>query len=163
MVVLAFDNYDYVPRAKCMTQSKRRKHIPPIAFAEHSELPCMVPEGEHWTQCISNRTFKRRVIDLVLLRLPALLLSAHPKRRLVVDYQQPVEYRFDLATGGVVREPFQEYCQMGEADVKFTWFADRYGKLMVDSIDGDSIPIALMHHELCLRRATPPPLVSVYR
>jgi hypothetical protein len=34
---------------------------------------------------------------------------------------------------------------------------------MVDSIDGDSIPIALVHHEMCLRRATPPPMVSIYR
>ena len=39
----------------------------------------------------------------------------------------------------------------------------RYGKLMVDSIDGDSIPIALMHHERCLRQAAPPPMMSVYR
>ena len=42
-------------------------------------------------------------------------------------------------------------------------YAARFGGLLVDSIDGDSIPIALMHHELCLRRATPPPLVFVYR
>lgn len=41
--------------------------------------------------------------------------------------------------------------------------ACRYGKLMVDSIDGDSIPIALLHHELCLRKAKPPPMMSVYR
>lgn len=33
----------------------------------------------------------------------------------------------------------------------------------MDSIDGDSIPIALMHHEMCLRRAMPPPIVYVYR
>lgn len=33
----------------------------------------------------------------------------------------------------------------------------------MDSIDGDSIPIALLHHEMCLRRATPPPIVHVYR
>lgn len=33
----------------------------------------------------------------------------------------------------------------------------------MDSIDGDSIPIALMHHEICLRRAIPPPVVFVYR
>jgi hypothetical protein len=34
---------------------------------------------------------------------------------------------------------------------------------MVDSIDGDSIPIALLYHEMCLRRATPPPIIQVYR
>ena len=53
---------------------KRRKNIPALPFGEHSELPCMVPEGERWTQCIANRAFKTRVIDLVLLRLPHVLL-----------------------------------------------------------------------------------------
>lgn len=31
-VVVAFDNYQYVPPAKCMTQIARRKHTPPVAF-----------------------------------------------------------------------------------------------------------------------------------
>lgn len=121
----------------------------------------MVPEGERWVQCIANRVFKTRVIDLVLLRLPGLLLTGQPNRRLIVDYQQPVEYRF--AEGMVRRETLEELPALGEADLKFARFADRFGKLLVDSIDGDSIPIALMHHELCLRRGAPPPVVSVYR
>lgn len=36
---------------------------------------------------------------------------------------------------------------LGEADVKFVRYADLFQRLMVDSIDGDSIPIALVHHE----------------
>jgi hypothetical protein len=163
VVVLAFDNYEHVPRAKCMTQAKRRKNVPILPFAEHSELPCMVPEAERWVQCIANRTFKTRVIDLVLLRLPALLLQGKPKRRLIVDYQQPVEYLFDPATSTIIRAPLEELPAMGEADIKFTRYADRHGSLLVDSIDGDSIPIALLHHELQLRRATPPPIIAVYR
>ena len=163
VVVLAFDNYEHVPRAKCMTQSQRRRNIPAISFSERSELPCMVPDGEHWTHCIANRTFKTRVIELVLLRLPDMLLKDKPKKRLVVDYRQPVEYYFDPKSDKVQREMLEGLPVMGEADIKFTRFADRYGKLMVDSIDGDSIPIALLHHEMCLRKNTPPPLVSVYR
>ena len=163
VVVLAFDNYEHVPKAKCMTQAKRRKHTPVLPFSEVSELPCMVPEGERWTQSISNRVFKTRVIDLVLLRLPELLLRHKPKRRLIVDYQKPVEYRFDPKEDRLAMQVLEDLPVMGEADIKFTRFADRYGKLMVDSIDGDSIPIALMHHELRLRRATPPPMVSVLR
>lgn len=160
-VILAFDNYEHVPRAKCMTQAKRRRNVPILPFSEASELPCMVPDGERWTQCIANRTFKTRVIDLVLLRLPAILLRAHPRRRLIVDYQAPVEYREEA--GRVVCAPLEGLPALGEADVKFTRFADMFGRLVVDSIDGDSIPIALMHHERCLRRASPPPLVSIYR
>jgi hypothetical protein len=163
VVILAFDNYEHVPRAKCMTQAKRRRNIPVLPFSATSELPCMVPEGERWTQSIANRVFKTRVIDLVLLRLPALLLLHHPKRRLIVDYQVPVEYRFDPHDSLIHAQPIEEFPAMGEADLKFTRFADRFGKLMVDSIDGDSIPIALMHHERCLRRAAPPPMVSIYR
>lgn len=162
-VILAFDNYEHVPRAKCMTQVKRRKHIPALPFSAQSELPCMVPDGERWTQCIANRTFKTKVIDLVLLRLPGLLLQDRPKRRLIVDYHQPVEYSFDPQTSTVTAELIEDLPVMGEADIKFTRFASRWGKLLVDSIDGDSVPIALMHHEQELRRDTPPPLMAIYR
>ena len=162
-VILAFDNYEHVPRAKCMTQVKRRKNIPILPFSAQSELPCMVPEGDRWTQCIANRTFKTKVIDLVLLRLPGILLQDRPKRRLIVDYHQPVEYSFDPQTSMVTADPIEDLPAMGEADLKFTRFATRWGKLLVDSIDGDSIPIALMHYEQELRRDTPPPLIAIYR
>jgi hypothetical protein len=161
-VILAFDNYEHVPRAKCMTQAKRRRHVPVLPFSEASELPCMVPEGERWAQCIANRVFKTRVIDLVLLRLPAILLRGHPRRRLIVDYHAPVEYRL-REDGRVGCSPLEGLPALGEADIKFTRFADHFGRLAVDSIDGDSVPIALMHHERCLRQARPPPLVSIYR
>lgn len=41
--VLAFDNYEHVPVAKCMTQQARRRHVPVAAFGETSPLPCLVP------------------------------------------------------------------------------------------------------------------------
>ena len=168
VVILAFDNYEHVPRAKCMTQAKRRKNIPSIPFSEHSELPCMVPEGEYWTQCIANRAFKTRVIDLVLLRLPQLLLTPgeqHAKKRLIVDYQTPREYRYNKEEGRVTSEVMPGMLPRGEADVKFVRYADLYSKLMVDSIDGDSVPIALMHLERRIRSTTPQrlPQVSIYR
>lgn len=136
--------------------------MPVLPFQEHSELPCSVPEGEHWSQCIANRLFKARVIDLVLLRLPALLLLGRPGKRLVVDYLTPVEHSLE-ADGRLRAAPLPDLEPLGEADVKFVRHADRYGRLLVDSIDGDSIPIALRHHELCLRRSACPPLVSIYR
>jgi hypothetical protein len=161
-VVLAFDNYEHVPLAKCMTQTQRRRNIPVASFSETCELPPMVPEGQFWTACISNRTFKTRVIELIILRLPALVLSRRPGKRLIIDYRQPVQYVFDTSSG-MSRTQIEELEPMGEADVKFTRYADRFGSLLVDSIDGDSIPIALMHHERCLRSSTCPPMVSVYR
>jgi len=164
VVILAFDNYVYVPKAKCMTQLKRRKNIPVVPFGEHAELPCMVPDSEHWMQCIANRVFKTRVIDLVILRLPSLLLTAGKMegKRVIIDYQKPMEYRMG-PEGRIVREEIPEFEPMGEADVKFTRYADRYGSLLVDSIDGDSIPISLMHHEMRVRQGGPIPRVCVYR
>lgn len=52
---------------------------------------------------------------------------------------------------------------MGEADVKFVRYADLFHKLLIDSIDGDTVPIALLHHEACLARGECPPKMSVYR
>lgn len=161
-VVLAFDNYQEVPRAKCMTQIKRRKAIPAIPFADHCDLPCMVPDHEHWGSLISNRTFKARVIDLVILRLPALLLMNRPNKALIIDYLRPIKYQW-VGDRNIHRESLDHLVIMGEADVKFTRYADLYGKLLVDSIDGDSVPIALMHHEMCLERGDIPPDMSVYR
>jgi hypothetical protein len=44
VVVLAFDNYEFVPAAKCMTQMKRRKNTAPVQFHEHNPLPPHVPQ-----------------------------------------------------------------------------------------------------------------------
>jgi len=160
-VILAFDNYAHVPRAKAMTQAKRQRPIPPCPFDEHAELPCTVPEGELWARCIASRAFKARVIDLVLLRLPHLLLAARPGKRLVVDYTRPVQYVME--DGQIRREELEGLECLGEADVKFPRHADMHASLLVDSIDGDSVAIALRHHELCLRRGLTPPRVCVYR
>lgn len=81
-LVVAFDNYQYVPLAKSMTQVfehrytyfvcllntqkiqlKRRQNIASILYSETSPLPCMVPEGESWTQHMSNRVFKMKVLE----------------------------------------------------------------------------------------------------
>ena len=85
-VILAFDCYTHVPAAKCMTQIKRRKHVPPTEFGDHSCLPPTVPQGEEWARMISNRTFKAKVIELVLLALPQRLLRERAGKRLIVDY-----------------------------------------------------------------------------
>lgn len=162
-VILAFDCYDHVPPAKCMTQLKRRRHIPPTDFGEHSCLPPSVPQGEAWAGAISNRSFKAKVIELVLLSLPAWLLKDRPEKRLIVDYTAPTAMHWDAERRLVVRQEVDGLPPLGEADVKFTRYADLYQRLMVDSIDGDSVPIALLHHERCLAVETCPPRVSIYR
>lgn len=87
VVILAFDNYARVPASKAMTQTKRKKRVPVVSFAESQTLPCMVPEGDKWASCISNRTFKAKVIDLVMTRLPQMVLGRHGNKQLIIDYQ----------------------------------------------------------------------------
>lgn len=162
VLIIAFDNYEYVPEAKCMTQDSRRKHVPVVNFSETSPLPCMVPEGENWTQCMANRTFKNKVIELLVMRLPALILSKHPNKQVVIDYEVPQMFTL-LPDGKLHREEQVGMLPMGEADVKFCRWSDKFQRVIIDSIDGDSVPIALMHHETLLQRGECPPKVAIYR
>jgi len=98
-VVLAFDNYELVPPAKCMTQQKRRRNIPVLTFSDRV-LPSHVPQNEQWMACIANRlgllylllfclnilnrTFKSMVIEFVILTLPTRLLKDKPERKLII-------------------------------------------------------------------------------
>jgi hypothetical protein len=161
VLVVAFDNYTYVPVAKSMTQISRRKHVPTIPFSTSCPLPCMVPEGETWMQLISNRTFKLKLIELLAMKLPKLLLTMFPDKTIIIDYDVPCKYTMD--SGTVLCEVMSDLPPLGEADVKFTRWADKYEKLLVDSIDGDSVPIALMHFERKLMQEVCPPKIAIYR
>ena len=129
-------------------QTKRRRHLPPLEFHARDALPPGVPAGDRWMQCISNRTLKSRVIQLVIHRLTSTLSTLLPgdSQCLIVDYQDaPVRYTKIAPptplTGPTMSTP------LGEADVKFVRYAGMFEKLQVDSVDGDSIPIALLHME----------------
>lgn len=62
-VVLAFDDYDRVPMAKSITQANRSKKKAPYEFGEGQQLPPTIPHA--YNDKLSNRIFKRRVIDMV--------------------------------------------------------------------------------------------------
>jgi hypothetical protein len=153
VVILAFDDYSRVPEAKCMTQLKRRRHLAKIECLEREPLPPVCPCGARWDQSIANRTFKAKVIAHVIHVLPRLLrLEAH--QRLIIDYAgSPTEYTPN-PEGGYTETLLSHLCPLGEADIKFPRYAEIYRDVMVDSVDGDSIPIALIHHEAALRDLT---------
>lgn len=144
-VILAFDDYAHVPSAKNMTQTKRRKNVPALDFHARDALPPCVPRGEEFTRCISNRTFKSKLIQLVIHRLTT-NLKCDPGQCLVIDYCGPPvrHYSRDCRREP---EPIAHFGALGEADVKFVRYTEIYDKLQVDSVDGDSIPIALLHME----------------
>jgi hypothetical protein len=124
-------------------QVKRRRHLPPVEFNPRDALPPCVPQGERWQQCISNRTFKSKVIQLVIDQLTRSMLDLGEGQSLIVDYQgPPVRY-----LRGGESMTLSNFGPLGEADVKFTRYADMFETLQVDSVDGDSIPIALLNLE----------------
>jgi hypothetical protein len=173
VVILAFDDYSRVPEAKCMTQLKRRRHIPKIDCLEREPLPPVCPCGTRWEQSIANRTFKAKVIARVIHVLPG-LLKLEPHQSLIIDYSgSPIQYTPN-DDGGYTETELSHLCPLGEADVKFPRYAEIYRDLLVDSVDGDSIPIALVHHETSLHDLTmgsmnpadlsdAPPRVCIYR
>jgi hypothetical protein len=67
------------------------------------------------------------------------LAGAKPARR---AQGHPVKY---LGGGGSV--VLDGLAPLGEADVKFVRYASMFQRLQVDSVDGDSVPIALLHME----------------
>ena len=118
-----------------MTQAKRRRHVPPLEFGERSCLPPLVPVGDAWTTAVSNRAFKAKIVEYVLLSLPNQLLRENPGKRLIVDYCDPVSYAWNPDKNTVDCTLLDGLRPLGEADIKFTRYADLFERLLVDSID----------------------------
>ena len=104
--------------------------------------------GYKWTQSIAthDRVFKSKVITMVIQELPMALKLA-PTQTLVIDYAgTPEEDR--MVDGALQIRPPPDLAPLGEADIKFARYAEICRDLLVDSVDWDSIPIALIHQEL---------------
>lgn len=154
-VVVAFDNYAHVPLAKNMTQTRRVRNVPQIKVHQNETLPATIPSD--WAQRIMNRTFKTKVIHLVVRTLPQ-LVQLQPGQRLIIDHEgHPVCH---TATGEP--EPLTEMQPLGEADVKFTRYMS-LGRMLVEATDGDYVPIALLHLERARAAGADPADVSIYR
>lgn len=153
VVVLAFDDYDHVPAAKSMTQAKRAKRADPVQFHSRDQLPSLIPD--YWDRAILNRNFKTRVIQLVITRLPALLGLAD-KETLIIDYKGPPQvFGAQLSIEG--------FGALGEADLKFFRYAERFGSLLAVTTDSDYIPIALLRLEAIARNGGREPRVVIRR
>ncbi|EKX34915.1 hypothetical protein GUITHDRAFT_118959 [Guillardia theta CCMP2712] len=159
-VVLAFDNYEHVPVCKGMTQHKRNKKVNSFSFASGECLPPIIPDN--WEDAIRNRLFKSRVIDYVKTNLHKhLTLAAH--QRLIIDHNStPVVH---LPNGTCQDFELPHAGLKGESDVKFTSYT-HLGNLLIDAIDGDYVPMAMVHLENLARAGTPEaslPQIAIYR
>lgn len=153
-VVLAFDDYEHVPKAKAITQSNRAKAKAEYEFGEGSQLPPCIPPK--FNEKLSNRIFKRRVIDLVCNRVSQHIVlnpAERHARSFVVDYTGcPILFEAPAGAANFEGQRPQfltDLPPMGEADVKFLRWGQFFGgrSMVAYSVDGDFIPIALMHCE----------------
>ena len=151
-VVLAFDDKRYVPKAKAITQLKRRAGVEIIDFGENDILPNEIPS---WKEAIMNPHFKNKVIQLVCDSVPHLVLGT-AGCRLVIDWQTIETYEYD-ASGLILNSVLEPASAIGEADIKFPYWMKRLlTPMLIEATDGDYIPISLglkdidIHHPVAI-------------
>ena len=91
-VVLAFDDYKYVPQAKAITQASRAKAKGQVEFGENEQLESVIPFDYGVKIC--NRAYKMRVIHLIIECITAhIRLDVTKGQRLIIDYTDcPILY-----------------------------------------------------------------------
>lgn len=139
-VVLCFDSYDSVPVYKNMTQNKRKDKHEVKTFHAHQELPEAIPEDI--MPYLMNRTFKTKVIELVIAKLPS-RLKLEPNQIFILDYKHVVEYTHQ-SFQHQIPVVLPDFHPMGESDVKFCRYVEKYGNALIHAIDGDYMIIALL-------------------
>jgi hypothetical protein len=142
-VVLAFDDYENVPRAKAITQAKRRTGLTPYDFKEGDPLPERPPHP--WNAAMANRAFKARVIEFIAGELPELFKDMPTGLAIVVDWKGKSAARLTADGEGNIMVAHEDRKAVGEADLKFRDWAERSRDLVLaaEAIDGDFVPIAL--------------------
>jgi|TARA_Y100000389_G_scaffold48338_1_gene43588 hypothetical protein len=159
VVVLGFDNYKHVPTAKAMTQLQRCRHVPSMSFTDDEQLPPVLPEN--WTGAMRNRTFKTKVAAFIAQNL-RIKFQNESTRTLVIDFADQVE---------VLGAPYElppvlqssSNAKRGECDIKAFAYLSNQGPLLVESTDGDFIPLALLQMHKEMARSGKMPLVILHR
>ena len=143
-VVLCFDCYDNVPAYKNMTQIKRAKGHKVCVFNASQRLPPSIPDDP--MLYLMNRDFKKKVIDLVCERVPK-MIELKPGQELIIDYKRVVQYVSETdPSKHMIPVIVPDLAPMGESDVKFARYVDKYGNALVHAIDGDYLAIALLYY-----------------
>lgn len=137
-VVLAFDNYELVPKSKGMTQTKRNKQTVNFTFGNRDALPKTPPP--EWNACMRNRVFKTKVINMIVANLKR-HFSDLSDTTLVLDYMQ-VEV---LGRAWHVADALDGCNKNGESDCKAYDYAEQNVPLLIDSIDGDMLVLSMLH------------------
>lgn len=140
VVVMGFDDYTHVPACKSMTQRKRSSKVASFEYDPADALPIVPPTD--WNAAMRNRNFKISVIKFVLRNLE-IHYKTCPKTVILDWAGPPVVLGRALALDGrelPVRAPDSK---RGECDIKaFGWTT--WGPTVLQSTDGDFVPIALL-------------------
>lgn len=157
VVVLAFDNYKLTPTAKQPTQRKRTKRVPTVPWNADAQLPPTIPDN--YEHVLMNRVFKARVCQFVVANI-AHAVQLGNGRRLVIDYDNlPLEFTAEEDEP----RPRSGFTMLGESDVKFCAHLQPGKRMVIDSVDGDYVCIALLQIENALRAGTQPPQIAIRR
>lgn len=145
VVVLGFDDYTHVPLCKSMTQRARNAKQAVFSFNEHNEMPRVPPQD--WAACMRNRYFKSQVVAMVVRNVQR-QYKLHTKT-VIVDWMGPpvvLGRALDLDGRALPPAALDPAARRGECDIKaLAWSA--FGPLVVQSTDGDFLPLALVHCE----------------
>ncbi len=145
VVVLGFDDYTHVPLCKSMTQ--RARNVKQAAFTWNEKLPLPLAPPDDWAACMRCRPFKAMVIGM-LVRNVSRIYKNHEKTVIVDWMGAPVVLGRALELDGraLPAEVLNPEARRGECDIKaLAWSA--FGALVVQSTDGDFVPLALVHCE----------------
>lgn len=111
---------------------------------------------------IMNRTWKTKVIALIIEFLPG-MLNLNDGQTLVIDWaKHAVEYTKETITGKLDPVCNQAFPPLGENDVKAMRYSV-YGNMVVDTTDGDFIPISLVHIERLMTAGSEVPQIAIFR
>lgn len=126
VIVLAFDDYNNVPSAKSMTQSRRKQRVVDVLpFTEKDDIPTgNCPPA--WDGAMCNRVFKTKLIKVITEKMGS-MVKLSGKQRLIVDFiGDPIEYSTKpggMAMNGTDTPCFARhmlgFAPVGEADCKF--------------------------------------------
>lgn len=144
VVVLGFDDYAHVPVAKHPTQRRRSDHVKAINFSGNDELPPSPPE--EWNAAMRNRIFKTKVVSLVARNVAEKYKDC--EKTVILDWiGTPRIYGKEITLPPLLSNAESDM-KRGECDIKaFTWmFLNK--PLLIDSTDGDFLPMALLQLEM---------------
>jgi len=158
--VFCFDKSSCVTTAKQFEQMRRDNSTSDVPQCAQTEVLPARATGRVWSQIVNHRTMRQKLISALCneaeLQIPGLLLQLKRQVQVVLDYElhhvggcQPItRVLSDDLSSRMSPDSFAN--SLGEFDVTFPFYvyhpAFASHSVVVDSVDTDMLPIAMLHH-----------------